>query len=166
MSPSKAAGVATICALLLAAPVPVPAEGGELILVKTTEWAPAGRNELGIFAGVTTGGGDVGPSLGLSYEYRLNRRFGIGGLVELTGADFRDGVIAVPFTWRAREDLKILAAPGVAIDQDDGSDEVLLRVGGEYGFPMARGWEVRPALYFDLYGETVVVFGLSFALSF
>ena len=91
---------------------------------------------------------------------------GIGGLVELSSVDFRDGVIAVPFVWHAWEDLKLVAAPGIVMETEDGSDEAVLRAGGEYGFPLARGWEVLPALYFDFYSETVVVFGLSFALRF
>jgi len=166
MRARMARGIVTICALLSVTPSAVPAANIEGALEVTEEWAREGRNEMGIFAGVTTGGGDVGSNLSLDYEYRLSRRFGIGGLVELTGADFRDGVIAVPFYWHVWEDLRVLAAPGVEILPDGDSTSALLRVGGEYGFEMTKGWKVAPGLFVDFGDETVVVYGLRFALRF
>jgi hypothetical protein len=50
------------------------------------EWAEDGRNHLAVFVGFTDGRGDAGPSLGLDYEYRLSRLFGIGGTIEYTAA--------------------------------------------------------------------------------
>ena len=166
MRAGTARSIVTILVLLLIAPPAVPAASEEPRLGKTQDPGRNERHELGIFAGVTTGGGDVGPSLGLDYEYRLNRRFGIGGFIELTGADFRDGVIGVPFFWHVWGDLTVLAAPGVEIESDGSSTSALLRVGGEYGFEMTKGWEVVPGLYVDIGDDTVVVYGLSFALSF
>jgi hypothetical protein len=155
-----------VCVLLLVAPSLVPAADSAGTLVVNEEWARGGRNELGIFAGVASGGGDVGPGLGLRYEYRLSRRFGIGGLVELTGADSRDGVVGLPFFWHVREELKVLAAPGVEFEPDGSSTSALVRVGGEYGFEMTRGWKVAPGLFVDFGDETVVVYGLTFTLGF
>lgn len=161
-----ARSIIIVCALFLVSLSGVPAADNAGKLAVNEEWAREGRNELGIFAGVTTGGGDVGPGLGLRYEYRLNRRFGIGGLVGLTGADSRDGVVGMPFFWHVWEDLTVLAAPGVEIESDGDSASALFRVGGEYGFEMTRGWKVVPGLFVDFGDETVVVYGLTFALAF
>ena len=166
MRARTASGIVVIFSLLLLAPFALPAASYAASPGDTEDWARDGRNELGIFAGVTSGAGDVGPSLGLDYEYRLNRHFGIGGFIELTGADFRDGVIGVPFFWHVWGDLTLLAAPGVEIESDSSSASALLRLGGEYGFEMGKGWEVVPGLYFDFSDDTVVVYGLNFTMKF
>jgi hypothetical protein len=75
-------------------------------------------------------------------------------------------VIGVPFYWHVWGDLTIVAAPGVEFLPDDSSTSALFRVGGEYGFEMTKGWKVVPGLFVDFGDETVVVYGLSFALSF
>jgi hypothetical protein len=63
--------------------------------------------------------------------------------------------------------LKILAAPGVEVEREDGSDGFLFRVGAEYGFGIGKGFEIAPALNFDFTSdETAIVWGLAFAKKF
>ena len=93
---SKTIGcVVAVCTTLALATQPLLAQEAEG--ENAAEWAEEGRHELGLFLGVTDKKGDTGFSAGLDYEYRLSRRFGIGGLLEYTGSDFRDGVVGVPF---------------------------------------------------------------------
>jgi hypothetical protein len=94
---NKAIGcVVAVCTTLALAAQPVMAQEAEG--EDAAEWAEEGRHELGVFLGITDKKSDTGFSVGLDYEYRLSRMFGIGGLLEYTGSDFRDGIVAVPFT--------------------------------------------------------------------
>jgi hypothetical protein len=159
--------IVCLCVLLPLAPQPVWAAGQETPQGKTEEWAADGRNDLSLFIGVTSSDGESGPSVGLDYERRLSRRFGIGGVIEYTGLDFREGVAAVSLNWHSWKELTLLAAVGVEVEREDGSDAFLFRVGAEYGFALGKGFEIAPALNVDFTGdETAVVYGLGFAKKF
>jgi len=150
---------AVVSALLLAAGAPSA--------LAEEEWAEEGRNELGVYLGVTSSGDDEGVSLGIDYERRLSLRFGIGGVVEYTGADFREGLVAASFDWHPWRELKLFAAPGVAIETAEHSSEALLRLSGEYAFVVGRGFEVAPGIAFDFTDtENSVVIGAVFAKKF
>ena len=159
-----------LCVLLLGGLLALsaqPAMTQEAEHEKGEEWAEEGRHELGLFLGITTKEGDTGISVGLDYEYRLSRLFGIGGVAEYTGADFREGLLGVPFYWHAWRELKLVAAPSVEIEPAERSGEFVVRLGGEYGFPVRSGIEIAPALYFDVSSEDVaVVVGATVATSF
>ena len=59
--------------------------------------------------------------------------------------------------------LKLVGAPGIEF-ATSGSDDFLVRLGGEYGFEIGRGFELAPALYVDVTEEdTALVYGVSFA---
>ena len=157
--------VVAVCTTLALAAQAVLAREAES--QKDAEWAEKERHELGLFLGVTDQKSDTGFSVGLDYEYRLSRMFGIGGLLEYTGSDFRDGIVAVPFYVHPWKELKLVAAPGIEIEAEDGSEEFLVRVGAEYGFDVRRGFEIAPALYFDFTSEDVaIVAGAAIARSF
>ncbi len=131
------------------------------------EWADDGRNELAVFVGVTDVARDPGPSLGVDYEYRFTKLFGMGATAEYTGADLREWLVAVSFDWHVWRELKVYAAPGIEIESEDGSDSFLLRAGVEYGFDIGKGWEASPALNFDFTrDDTVIVIGAGFGRHF
>ena len=132
------------------------------------EWAEDGRNEFAVFVGVTDSDSDTGPSLGLDYGHRLTRLFGIGGTIEWTGSDLREGLVAVLFNWHAWKELKIFIAPGFEIETAEGdSSAFLVRLGIEYGFDIGKGWDVAPAVNFDFRnGEDAIVIGAGFGKSF
>jgi hypothetical protein len=157
--------IAALGVLLALAAQPVWAETES---EEAAEWAEEGRHGLGLFLGVTAKEGDAGPSTGIDYEYRLNEMFGIGGVLELTFADFREGIAGVPIYWHAWRELKLVVAPGIEFTPPlDGTGEFLLRVGGEYGFGAPRGFDIAPALYFDFTSKAAAyVFGATVAKTF
>ena len=110
--------IACLCALLAMALAqqPIRAAGDESAQGKAEEWAEEGRNDLGLFLGVTDSDGDSGFSVGLDYERRLSRGFGIGGVIEYTGNDYRYGLVAASCRWHAWKELKLLAAPALNFD--------------------------------------------------
>ena len=129
------------------------------------DWADEGRNELGIYLGVTESGGDDGLSVGIDYERRLSLHFGIGGVVEHTGADFRENIVAVSFNWHPWKELKLFAAPGLAIEEDDTGG--LLRLGFEYGFAIGKGFVISPGVAFDFTeNEDSILIGAVFSKKF
>jgi hypothetical protein len=138
------------------------AQNGELV----PEWAENGKNELALFIGATFVESGTGLSLGLDYEYRFTRLFGLGATIEYTGSHNRDGVAAVSFDWHAWRELKAFIAAGSEINTEDGN-VFLLRLGIEYGFDIGNGWEIAPALNFDVTSdEGAIVAGVGFGKSF
>jgi hypothetical protein len=84
-----------------------------------------------------------------------------------SGADFREGLVGVPFYWHAWKELKLVAAPTFEIEPAERSSEFVVRVGGEYGFSVQSRLEIAPALYFDVSSEDVaLVVGAAVASSF
>jgi hypothetical protein len=65
------------------------------------------------------------------------------------------------------KELTIVTAPGVSRETADGTDEELLRIGAEYGFGIAKGFEISPAVYYDFTsGDDALVVGAGFAWRF
>lgn len=120
------------------------------------EWAEEGRNSLGLFLGAAMRDDDVNFSLGVDYELRLSRLFGIGAVGEWTAGDLREGILAAGVAWHAWRTLKVIAVAGVEVTPSEREDEFLARVGADYGFPVGeRGYEIKPAVYVDFAGEEV-----------
>lgn len=130
------------------------------------EWAEDGRNELAVFIGATFIESGTGLSLGLDYEYRFLRQFGLGATIEYTEPPNRDGVAAISFNWHAWKELKAFVATGAELSTDEGN-VFLVRLGVEYGFDIGKGWEIAPALNFDVTSdEGAIVAGVSFGKRF
>ena len=102
-----ACGIVTV---LCIAAAPAHAEEDQAGGKEKPEWAEEGRNELSVFLGVTdSADGEAGFSAGIDYERRLNGLFGIGAVIEYTGADLREGVAAVTLNFHPWKELKVVA---------------------------------------------------------
>ena len=124
-------------------------------------------NTIGMFVGFATedeGVRENGFALGLEYEYRINQRFGIGGVIERTGGDIDTWVYAIPFAYH-NGSWKLYVAPGIE-DGEHGSED-LIRFGVEYGFHFDK-WEISPQLDLDIVDRDteVWVLGVVFARGF
>ena len=102
-------------------------------------------NSLAVFVGVTHEGSESGLALGIEYEMRLSKSFGIGVLAEHTSGNLDFWVYAIPLAYHTRS-WKFYIAPGVA-DGGHGS-ESLVRIGGAYAFEVGD-WEISPQLNAD-----------------
>jgi hypothetical protein len=119
-------------------------------------------NLLAVFFGVTEEGREEGFAVGIEYERRLNKSFGIGLLAERTG-ELDLNVYAIPFAFHAGA-WKLYAAPGIE-DGEHGS-ESLIRLGIEYGFEVGQ-FEIAPQLDVDFVdGEEVYVMGITIGKGF
>lgn len=125
------------------------------------------RHGVALFAGVTDDDQETAFSLGLDYEYKLNRRLGIGGLLDIAFGDLRAGVLGVPIFVHPTEQLKLLGAPG--FERREGENNFLVRLGGSYVFEVGRVG-LAPAFFVDFVDEeevdVVYIFGLAFEWEF
>jgi hypothetical protein len=120
-------------------------------------------NLLALFVGFADEGRDEGFALGIEYERRLDKSFGVGVLAEHTFGNLDFWVYAVPFAYHTGR-WKLYVAPGVE-DGDHGS-ESLVRIGGEYAFEVGA-WEIAPQLDVDFVdGNEVYVLGVTFGKGF
>lgn len=119
------------------------------------------EHTVAFFVGAAEEGArEDGIAVGVEYEHRRSRRFGIGVLLEHTFGDVDTWVFAVPFAYHGGR-WKVYAGPGVEDGQED--NETLLRVGGEYGFEVGD-WEIAPQLDVDFVeGEETWILGVTFA---
>ena len=150
--------------LVLLMPVKIPAEEaghgskGEVL---------ENRHGIELFLGNTQDDGENGFSVGLSYEYRLNQLFGIGGIVEYAGGDFKKWTLGVPFFLHPYKGWRFLVAPGVSIPDNDDDDEFLFRVGAAYEFEIGEKWANTPEFNVDFVDNSEeLVYGLSFGYKF
>ena len=152
--------------VIMSVAVPALAQGEED--AETPEWAEEGRNSAGIFLGGAFRGDEVGLSIGADYEYRVSRQFGAGAVAEFTTGDIREGILGAGLAWHAWRELKIIVAPGVEFELGDRPDKFIMRIGGDYGFPLKEtGYEIKPAFYCDIAdGEVTYVVGALFGRSF
>ena len=140
------------------------------------------RHHLSVFLGATTGevekhgghgeagtqsegGGDTGEtetrteaSVGVDYEYRLSRVWGIGFLFDYVGGGARASVAGIPIFLHPIGGLKLLAAPG--LEHHEGENEFLVRLGLGYQFDLGR-WGFTPGASIDFVGsDRVYIYGL------
>ena len=144
------------------------------VMIRAEEAEPGRKNKapehlhgVELFLGNTQDDGKNGFSIGLTYEYRLSELFGIGGLIEHAGEDFREWVLAVPFFLHPYKGWRFLVAPGIDIDDEDGDNNFLFRAGAAYEFEIAERWSITPEFNVDFVdGDEVLVYGLSFGYEF
>lgn len=123
------------------------------------------RNWLAGFVGVTSEQRrDKGVALGVEYARRFTQSFSVGALAERTLGELDFWVFAMPFGYHAGP-WKFYAGPGIE-SPDDGENEFLIRVGGEYTFEV-NAWEIAPQLDIDFVdGDEALVFGVTVGKSF
>jgi hypothetical protein len=137
--------------------------------------APASEtphHHLALFAGYAneskTGHDDHnGYALGLEYELRLHKHWGIGGVMEFLGQDtIRNALVVVPVSFRPIGGLRFIAGPGMEFS--DTKDKWALRLGVGYGFHVSDHWTIAPEIFLDLVetGERTWVGGLALGYGF
>lgn len=133
------------------------AEGAEQIL-------ESGRNKATLFVGGTFEGGEErAGALGIEYERRLSRSFGVGATVEYSFGKLDSLVVVIPIVYHAGR-WAFWSGPG--IKRADHESDFLVRVGGEYGFEVGGGWEVAPQMNVDYAAGWAWVIGVGIGKKF
>jgi hypothetical protein len=121
------------------------------------------NNFIELFVGITHDDSENELSVGLTYERRFDR-FGTGFIAEVTKADRRESILALPFFWHPAEPWRVVVDSGN--EKSDGDDSFLTRVGGSYEIEFS-GWSLSPEVNVDFVDHgTVLVFGASFVWKF
>ena len=98
-------------------------------------------SEIGIFTGFLRNveAHATGPSAGMDYTRELSPRIGIGAIAEFATAGKREALFAASLVVRPGEAWKVVAAPGVILEQelDSSSRSVLGAIGGRLRRPEA-----------------------------
>jgi hypothetical protein len=132
----------------------------------------AGEVEKEAEAGVASEGGAVivedetAFTLGLDYEYRLSRRWGVGALAEWAGKDARFWVVGIPAAvLHPKGGLKLYLVPGFEKSNEHDA-EFLVRLGAMYDFEVGR-FTIAPAFNVDFVDdEEVLVYGVNIGRGF
>ena len=110
--------------------------------------------------------GGSGLSIGADYEYRFNRRWGLGGLLEYAGGDFEHVLLGIPIFFHPNEHWLLVLAPATEVHKDEAHDERkrdwVVRGSVAYQFHFGDGYSVSPVFNVDVSEhETLYVAGLA-----
>lgn len=117
-------------------------------------------------AGIESEGGEVGEetrtetdgTIGLDYEYRFSRAWGLVTAFEWVGGDARNWMVGIGPAFHPVAGLKLFGGPG--FEHNDAENEFIFRVGLGYEFDVGR-WSLTPAFNLDFVdGEQTYVYGL------
>jgi len=124
----------------------------------------AHRHHVALFLGNTRAEGEDKPTVGVDYEYRLTRAFGVGGLVDHARGDHNATIVGGALFVHPWGDWRLLLAPG--IEHAAGHNEFLVRSGVSHDFHLGR-LTVSPTLNVDFVaGEVSEVCGVSVGYGF
>lgn len=112
---------------------------------------PEYRNVASILGGVTLVEDDVGATIGLSYEHRLGRWYGVGAFGDYLTSSNRNVALGGAFYLHPTHAIKVVVAPGIDFRRI-GSDLVLLRMGVGYDIGVGRRVVLSPEVNIDFEG--------------
>jgi hypothetical protein len=125
------------------------------------------RNSIALFVGATLESGEEGAfTIGLDYERRLGRAFGVGVIADKAFGASRSFLILGGVFWHPVRQVRLDLAPGIEVNQDE--DELFaLRIGADYDFELRERWSIAPNVNLDFVdGRTVWVIGAELGYSF
>ena len=136
------------------------------------------KHHLALFNGATTNftHSSTDYSLGIDYEFRLTKTFGLGLLGEYVFTDNGEYIIGVPLFLHFAKSLKITGAPLLIYKEEHIDDHThhseaemktifAFRVGVSYGFHIGK-FSVAPAINFDTGEYNALVYGLNIGIGF
>ena len=151
--------VLTVMFLTLPAPKAVRGETGR---------EPEGgepRHRIEIFLGGTQTEGIVDLATGLSFEFRLSQRIGLGAFLEYAKKDADVWTFGVPLYIHPYRGVRLLLAAG--LEHEGSENSFLVRAGVAYEIEIQR-WSITPEFNVDFVsgGHTALVYGVSFGYAF
>jgi hypothetical protein len=119
------------------------------------------KNAISVFLGGTSNKDATAYTMGVDYQYRINRIVGVGALIDYAMGDIQSLLIA-PAVYLHAGHFEVTVAPAAEFSGGDVSP--VLRVGAGYEIKIASGVSISPSLFFDTERnlEESLVYGLSF----
>jgi hypothetical protein len=125
------------------------------------------RHRATVFLGETFEAHQTGPTIGLTYEYRLDELYGAGAFVDRAWGDFDATILGVAGFIHPREPVTLLI--GLGMEREGGDNDFAVRLGGGYEFPHGERYWIAPTAYLDFVegkGLSTAVIGLEFGRTF
>ena len=118
-------------------------------------------SSLAIFLGGSTNKDASAFTIGADYQYRINKIFGVGALIDHAAGDLQSTIIG-PALFLHVSPFEFMVAPVIENSDDELSPVVRLGVGYEIELSVLS---IVPSVFMDTEraGEITVVYGLSFA---
>ena len=157
---------ALLATLVVALPILATAQE-EGSAAESSEAEPRFRNKLSWLVGGTVEDEGTAFTLGVDYERRLGRQFGIGVIIDKGYGSERAFIAAGALYWHPLPPMRLDIAPGferlVAADES----AFVLRFGADCDIELTRRWSLGPNVNLDFAnGRTVFVFGAELGFSF
>jgi len=132
------------------------------------------NNDVSVFLGATSNldHDETAFTLGVDYEYLLpfaERIFGIGVFGEVAFFDEEEYLIGFPLSLHLPHHFRLIAAPGIAIiDEDHGTEEeFLFRLAAGYAYELGNGFNVKTGIAVDFIDDEVsLVYGAALGYEF
>ncbi len=124
------------------------------------------RHHISVFAGGTdiAGESETAVTLGIDYEYRINRLLGLGFIAERAFGDIDSTTLFVVtdiHLWRG-----LVTQLGAGAEISHGETYFAARIGALYEFEVSDGFTFAPQLHYDFSEEDSLVFGISIGRAF
>ena len=128
------------------------------------------KHHLDVFVGGAKESRDQDESthvIGLEYQYRINKSWGVGASIEALGNDtHREDAYILPITYHLTPNWKLFVGPGY---EDDGHHKAfLVRIGAGYEIDLGHNFNVAPRFMVDAiegHGPTYIA-GFAFGYGF
>ena len=108
-----------------------------------------------------------GFALGVEYELRFHKNWGVGAVVEGLGRDtIRNVLVVVPVSFHPDDHWRFIIGPG--IEFTDKKDKLATRLGVGYNIPIGGPWSLAPEFFLDLIetGENTWIGGVALGYEF
>ncbi|SHF44331.1 hypothetical protein SAMN05444483_101126 [Salegentibacter echinorum] len=133
------------------------------------------KHHIALFNGATTNFSHESTSytIGLDYEYRISKLFGLGLLGEYIAAESGEFLAGVPFFVHPYKGLKFVAAPMAVFLEEHTSGEHKVEKETEFAFRFGTGYDfhfkgfsIGPDINFDFGKTEALNYGLSIGFGF
>ncbi len=88
--------------------------------------APEDKSDISLFLGASSSSNETAFTIGMDYQYRISRVFGVGVILDYAGGDIRSTLVA-PSLFMHLKKLSFTLAPGAEFSGDE--TVMVLRVG-------------------------------------
>lgn len=110
---------------------------------------------------------EPGFALGVEYELRFHKHWGVGGVIEGLGQEtIRNVLVVVPVSFHPGGHWRLIAGPGVEFTPK--KDKFAFRLGVGYEIPLGGHWSLAPEFFLDLIesGENTWLAGVALGYEF
>ena len=136
-----------------------PAGAAATILEEFSPEAPLRYDDqVAIFGGATTIDGTSYGTVGIDYEHRFGRAWGLGVLADwvLGTGEGREVIVAPAIFFHPFDRIRIDFAPGVELIPEEDATEFMLRLGIDYDFEVGEHWVIAPNVNVDFVNDDFI----------